>query len=204
MLRRALLPVVAAHALACTAPPGETGASDEPTLVGVYGEAPAAVGGVPSVVTLTQRGEEPPAPVSATLDQIGLQFSPAQLIVPTGSTVRFTNSESLPHNVRLTRVGETAPFFDRDTDPDESIEVVFDASGGIDVACTAHPGMRAFIYVSGATHSVFADRDGAFSFAGMTKGDYDFRMWSSDEALRLGGSVRIGTAPFEVVFPPGG
>lgn len=100
--------------------------------------------------------------------------------------------------------GETAPFLDRDTDPDESVEVLFEVSGGIDVACAAHPGMRAFIYISDATHSVFADRDGAFTFAKLNEGTYDFLVWSSDESLRQGGSVLIGTAPFEVVFPPEG
>lgn len=204
LLRHILLAAVAVHALACAAPPGEVNSPEEIDVQTVYGQAPPAVGGIPSIVSLTPLGGHGIQPGSATVDQIGLQFSPAQLIVPTGSTVTFTNSESLPHNVRLTRVGEAAPFFDRDADPDESVDVVFEASGGIDVACAAHPGMRAFIYITDASHSVFADRDGTFTFTKLNEGDYDFLVWSADESLRQGGSVHVGPPPFEVVFPPQG
>ena len=82
------------------APPAETTPTE-----GVFGVAPPASRGTPSVVTLS-----PVAPPSATdgasgeglnaeetgtevMDQFGLAFAPRELSVRVGESVRFTNSE---------------------------------------------------------------------------------------------------------------
>src|SRR5262245_7112572 len=47
-----------------------------------------------------------PRPQRAVLDQRNLAFSPAVLAVPTGSTVRFPNNDTVLHNVFSFRDGK--------------------------------------------------------------------------------------------------
>ena len=77
---------------------------------GVFGRAPAAVGGIPSVVTLMT-----PEPVDLgearepVVDQLGLAFSPRHLLVRLGEAVHFTNSETLPTTSMSARWPATPP-----------------------------------------------------------------------------------------------
>jgi len=72
---------------------------------GIYGLAPAAAAGVPSVIMLEPLGgtsvlteTEPPAPI----DQFGLTFSPTLLVAHVGDTTVFSNSESaVAHHLRI-------------------------------------------------------------------------------------------------------
>ena len=64
---------------------------------GVYGQAPAAAGGIPSVIMLTphpQDDDPEAADPSITIDQFGLVFSPTRIVTRPGSSVIFTNSEA--------------------------------------------------------------------------------------------------------------
>ena len=99
--------LIAATAACGTGEPSSEASAEEdgtsrPTQ-GVYGNAPAAVGGVPSVIMLTPAGggteeteassvttEAPSVTAgvpSVTIDQFGLTFSPAFASVPTGTSV---------------------------------------------------------------------------------------------------------------------
>jgi plastocyanin len=72
-----------------------------------------------------------------------LKFTPADLIVPRGATVRFENKDVAPHTV-------TAKNGDADSgvlDPGQSYEVVVQAP--FDYVCTIHPSMKASIELSG-------------------------------------------------------
>jgi len=202
VLRHAAIWIGAAHALACAAPAAE-GVPQESAPEGVYGQAAAAVGGVPSVVSLSPiEGSATGPRTTVAMDQLGLAFSPARMIVPQGSTVRFTNSETLAHNVRLARSGERTPLLDEDTDPGDAVEYVTDAVGGIEVSCTAHPGMTAFIFVTDATHTVFAETDGRFQLVGAPPGPYTLSVWSVDPHLRVQTEIDLGPEPLKVMLPP--
>jgi plastocyanin len=203
-LRHTTIWFLAVHALACAAPVAEE-VPQASAPDGVYGQAAPAVRGVPSVVSLSSMNDsatEPPT--TLVMDQLGLAFSPARMIVRLGSTVRFTNSETLAHNVRLARSGEQTSLLDEDTDPGDAVDYVTDAVGGIEVACTAHPGMTAFIFVTEAAHSVFAESDGSFQLTGAPPGPYTLSVWSVAATLRAQTVIDLGPDPLEVVLPPHG
>ena len=181
--------------VACTGTSPQTQDTlDEISAPGVvFGQAPAAAGGVPSVVMLSAvSGRSDSGPVfdpEPVIDQFGLVFSPTILLVRVGQTVRFTNSESLAHNVNLRHVAETAHY-------------TFEESGGYDVTCNVHPGMTAFVFASPTPYAVVADLDGEFTLSGVPPGSYTLTVWSTDTALVSERAVEVGEGPTELEAGP--
>ena len=168
----------------------------EPTTPeGVFGQAAAALGGIPSVITL-----EPMAPIDmgeareALMDQLGLAFSPLRLLVRPGKPVRFQNSEVVAHNVHVSSMSGDSTVFNEDTLLGQSASFVFEEEGGYDVKCDVHPGMTAFIFVTSAPYAVFADQDGAFHLSGVPPGEYALKVWSLDAAARSEQSIVVAEA----------
>ena len=197
--------------LGCTGTSPETeGATDDtlPTNAAgvVFGQAPAAVGGIPSVVMLSSAsGEDNSAPVfdpDPVIDQFGLVFSPSILLIGMGQSVTFTNSESLAHNVNLRQIETDAMVLNVDTDPTESAQYTFDESGGYDVRCDVHPGMTAFVFASPTPYTVFANLDGEFTLSGVPPGSYTLTVWSTDEALNSERTVEVGEGRTELDAGP--
>ena len=205
MIRRLTVIAVAAHALACAEPPPEAEGGPATTAAeadGVFGQAPPAVGGIPSVLMLSPTAEDaltsgeaagaaPGSDPEPAIDQLGLAFSPTVLLVRVGQTVTFSNSESLAHNVNLRHIGTGMVVFDADTDPAESIRYTFEEPGGYDVSCNVHPGMTAFVFASPTPYATIADQDGAFSFTEVPPGSYTFTVWSTDASLTSERSVEV-------------
>lgn len=172
--------------------------------LGVYGVAPAAVGGTPSVITLmpavpptgggTEGGDLP------TIDQLGLVFTPTTLVARVGDTVVFTNSETINHNVHVTFTDSDSTVLNVETDPGARAEFIFDIPGGYDVTCDHHPGMRAFIYATDAPYTVFADNAGAFVIPDVPPGRYALEVWSVDPRLRTRRDVEV-SGPSTQVSP---
>ena len=78
-----------------------------------------------------------------------IQFNPDGLDVTTGTTVTWTNDESVGHDV--TKTGGPGPDFSSG-DPGgmgegDTFEQTFDTPGEIDYVCTVHPNMTATITV---------------------------------------------------------
>ena len=197
--------------LGCTGTSPETeGATDDtlPTNAAgvVFGQAPAAVGGIPSVVMMSSAsGEDNSAPVfdpDPVIDHFGLVFSPSILLIGMGQSVTFTNSESLAHNVNLRQIETDAMVLNVDTDPTESVQYTFDESGGYDVRCDVHPGMTAFVFASPTPYTVFANLDGEFTLSGVPPGSYTLTVWSTDEALNSERTVEVGEGRTELDAGP--
>lgn len=197
---------LAAATLAGCAPPEEAPAAPAAPTEGVYGRAPLPVSGSPSVVTL--RGATPvrraPAEPPA-MDQLGLQFSPRKLVARVGEPMRFTNSESLAHNVHVTSIADGSTLLDEDTPPGGSLTFVFDAPGAYVVQCGTHPGMSAFVFATRAPYAVISDDDGAFRIDDVAPGEYTLTVWSADPGARAERTitVRAGAATEVVAVPSG-
>lgn len=180
--------------------PPETTAAPE----GVYGVAPAAVAGTPSVIEL--RGAAAAGGSSSArqplIDQLGLVFSPTTLIARVGEPVAFTNSETIVHNVRLTFSDNDSTVLDVETDPNQRVEFVFEQEGGYEVSCDHHPGMRAFVYVTTAERAVFADNSGRFTLADVPPGSYALSVWSVDPSRRSERTVDVSGPSTEVALTP--
>jgi plastocyanin len=200
---------VAGLATACSEPAPEP-PSEPPAPLGVHGTAPAAFAGTPSVVTLepaagsgsgtdaasgTTESEEPP-----TIDQLGLVFTPTALIAHVGERVVFTNSETLVHNVHIMFTDNDSTVLDVETDPGARAEFVFDRPGGYDVTCDHHPGMRAFVYVTEAQRTVYADNTGAFVIPDVPPGAYKLSVWSVDPQLRSQQEIEVSGPSTEVIL----
>ena len=189
--------LVAAAVLALA---GCTGAEDEPPAdtaqapPGVHGTAPAATGGTPSVVTLAPTAGTAPAPAAREnprMDQLGLAFTPGLLMVRTGETVTFTNSETIAHNVHVAFSDNDSTALHYDTDPSGSVDLLMEREGGYEVTCDLHPGMRAFIYVTSAPYAVFASNPGSYHIEDVPSGTYTLKVWSVDPALRSERTIEV-------------
>ena len=206
-LLRALLALAAATGVTSACGDSEPPPPPEaPAPRGVYGTAPAAVAGTPSVVILEATGSAS-APAGEdgeplTIDQLGLVFTPSTLVARVGEPVVFTNSETIVHNVHLWFADNDSTVYDVETDPGARAEFTFDRPGGYDVTCEHHPGMRAFIYVTDADRAVFADYTGGFVIPDVAPGSYTLTVWSLDPALRSERQVRVEGPSTEVTLRP--
>ena len=187
MKRKGLIPVLlAAVSWACGEAPEPSVQGAPPAQEGVSGRAPATAQGVPSVVSLRLSSGGPTAAPSeaALLDQLGLAFTPQQLLVRVGQQIHVVNSESLAHNIHVSFIDNDSTVFIADMGPGESTQVVLSQEGGYDVVCDVHPGMRAFIYVTSGTHAAFADPEGLFLIPDVPPGSYTASVWSVSAGLR--------------------
>jgi plastocyanin len=124
--------------------------------------------GVPAVLALTLAlgacGDGDPADDTAAEDDAGaelaedptddaaetepavvardLQFDPATLVVPVGTTVTWTNEDTVGHTVTAGAAGEPDGTFDEPLGADgASVELDFDEAGTVVYHCTIHPAM---------------------------------------------------------------
>lgn len=70
-------------------------------------------------------------------------FSPNQLTVPTGSTIRWTNHDDIPHNV----VSDDKSFKSKVLDTDETFAYTFTRPGTYTYFCSIHPKMTGKVIV---------------------------------------------------------
>jgi plastocyanin len=97
----------------------------------------------------TDTGAAPPAKAGETVsvDIPAIEFDPADVTVKVGDTVKWTNSDDLPHTV--TKSGGPGPDFDSgDLEPGGGeFEQTFDEKGKVDYVCTIHPGQSGSVTV---------------------------------------------------------
>lgn len=190
----ALTLVTATLALACGQDDSEPPAEETPPPPpGVFGMAPLPYQGVPSVVTLQTRDGAPATPPAdaAVIDQLGLAFTPTQIVARVGQTIRITNSETLAHNVHLTFMDTDSTVFLADLGPEQQTELTLDQEGGYDVTCDEHPGMRAFLFVTSAPYAAIADVEGRFSIPDASPGTYEASLWTVPTATRSQRTVDV-------------
>jgi plastocyanin len=171
-----------------------------PVQEGVFGLAPAVSQGLPSVVSLhPSTGESPGAPSEpGVIDQLGLAFTPTQLVVRVGQPLLFTNSESLAHNVHVSFVNNDSTVYLADMDPADRYQIFLNLEGGYDVMCDVHPGMRAFVFVTASPYSAISDPDGVFSITEVPPGSYTASVWSASVNLRHERTVEISGSSTEL------
>lgn len=73
-------------------------------------------------------------------------FSPNRLMVKTGATVTWTNSDDIPHNV----VSKMKAFRSKVLDTDDRFVFTFTTPGTYEYFCGLHPHMTGTIVVEGA------------------------------------------------------
>ena len=96
----------------------------------------------------TDTGAAPPAAGGETVEvEIpSISFDPEEVTVEAGTTVKWTNSDDLPHTV--TKDGGPGEDFDSgDLEPGDEFEQTFDEPGTVDYVCTIHPGQAGTVIV---------------------------------------------------------
>ena len=75
-----------------------------------------------------------------TISQFNRQFSPSQIEILRGTSVRFVNDDNVTHHVYIDSPGMQ---FDSGEQPvGKTIDVTFDHTGTFTVLCAIHPTMR--------------------------------------------------------------
>jgi len=184
---------------------GDSTAADGSLAGEVYGSAPVAVAGSPSVVAVEpQTPTDFPVPEETeVLDQFATAFYPSVLLARVGQPVQFQNSEDQLHNVTVTDSSGTmvlnvaTPSFNPHT-------YRFEEAGVFDVSCGIHPSMAATIVVVSTPWAVVAADDGGFSIPDVPFGAYDVRVWNLGLEQWLGTNVVVDSPRTEVILTAGG
>ncbi len=129
----------------------------------------------------------------ADMAQVGRQFTPSVLIVPTGTAVSFPNRDTVRHHVysfSAIKKFELKLFAGTPANP-----VVFDKSGIAVLGCNIHDNMAAWIVVVDTPYYALSDSLGMTALADVPPANYRLRVWHSrlpvgapalDQALTVG------------------
>jgi plastocyanin len=127
------------------------------------------------VVSLQAPGLTPNPPSQAvTMDQKEMQFLPHVLAVVRGTSVKFLNSDPVPHNV-FSPEGK----YNLGTWPTgEARDHRFDKAGVYTQLCRVHPEMEGFIVVLETPYFATTDASGHFEIKDVAPGKYKLVAWS--------------------------
>lgn len=112
-------------------------ASDETQPLDPYGGAPPA-----------DDGSESSGGGAAEVSASGFAFAPATIEVAAGTTVKWTNGDTVPHTVTAGEPGSPSGDFDEDLAAGTSAEITFDEPGTFTYFCEVHPNMTGEVVVS--------------------------------------------------------
>jgi plastocyanin len=122
-------------------------------------------------------GRAGPVTAPAVMDQIGLAFVPAVLVVRTGTPVIFPNSDTVAHQVYSFSPAKRFQLGLYRGDPHPP--VVLDQPGLIVLGCNIHDNMVGYIYVTDSPYFGKSDADGTWQASGLPPGEYEVTLWSS-------------------------
>ncbi len=112
----------------------------------------------------------PPAPMSVVVDQADLAFVPDVIVVPTGSSISFPNSDAVSHQVysfSSTHRFQLPLYRGKPYPP-----VVFDQPGVVTLGCNIHDNMVAYVIVTAAPFFGRTDAHGGWAVANLPSGRY--------------------------------
>jgi len=119
-----------------------------------------------------------PAPGHVVMDQKNLAFAPHVLPVVAGTTVDFTNSDDIQHNVFSP--SKSAGAFDLGSySRGEMRSVTMSEPGDVLVLCNIHMEMEAHILVVRDPFFALTDADGRYRIADVPPGRYAVKLWRS-------------------------
>jgi plastocyanin len=126
-------------------------------------------------------GEFPPPKKNPHMSQRGLVFQPHILPVLKGTSVDFTNDDTVSHNV-FSPSGSATPFNLGIYGPGVKKTETFNAPGVVPLLCIIHPDMSAFVIVLQNPYFALTREDGSFEIDRVPPGTYQLKLW--DEKLK--------------------
>jgi plastocyanin len=149
------------------------------------------------VVLMPADGSTPPTVTKRpVIDQKDERFQPSALVVQTGTTVGFLNSDAYYHNVfslSAPRKFDLGRYRKGTSRP-----VTFDKPGLVRLFCDIHPGMLGYVLVTPSPWGAAASPEGNFAITDVPPGRYDVLVWHEP----LTDPVRIDTVTIEAESPP--
>jgi plastocyanin len=116
----------------------------------------------------------PAGHIDATIDQKQKQFAPKVSVFRTGTTVTFTNSDHIRHQVYSFSPSKTFTLKLYEGSPQTPI--VFDKPGLVVLGCNIHDNMLAFVGVVDSPYFGKADNTGRVALT-VPAGRYRMRLW---------------------------
>ncbi|HSF06500.1 MAG TPA: carboxypeptidase regulatory-like domain-containing protein [Methylomirabilota bacterium] len=109
------------------------------------------------------------------MDQKECEFIPRVVLVPTGGTVEFLNSDRLLHNLHGAPK-ENNPF-NRTQPRGRTIPITFAKPEIIRIDCDLHSWMRGWVIVTDHPFYAATDAQGRFTFGDVPPGQYTLQVW---------------------------
>jgi len=120
------------------------------------------------------------------MDQRGCVYIPRIVLVPSGGTVDFLNSDRLLHNIHSNPKINTP--FNRTQPKNRTIAIRFDRPEIVPIVCDLHPWMQAWVVVAAHPYYAITGADGRFVFDNLPAGSYRLQLWQE----------RLGTTSTQV------
>jgi len=126
-------------------------------------------------------GSFPPPKENPHMSQKSMTFRPHILPVLKGSTVDFTNDDTVDHNV-FSPPGSATSFNLGIYGTGVKRTEKFDHLGEVPLLCSVHPEMSAFVIVLQNPYYALTDNAGAFEIKDVPAGTYQLKVW--DEKIK--------------------
>ena len=140
----------------------------------------------------------PPAPTVATIDQIDKEFVPKVNVMRTGTSVTFSNSDRVRHQVYSFSAPKTFTLKLYAGSPETPI--LFDKPGLVVLGCNIHDNMLGFIGVVDTPYFAKSPSSGNTSF-NLPAGRYRLRVWHPRLAVAVPArEIAVPTAPLTVAL----
>jgi plastocyanin len=116
------------------------------------------------------------------VDQKKMEFVPRVVVVLQGTTVDFTNSDPVGHNVYWPSIsGNKKLTHNLGTWPKgEKKSFQFNDLGVASLLCNVHPEMSGYVIVVGTPYFAVTDKDGNYEIKNVPAGKYTLKTWSED------------------------
>lgn len=137
-----------------------------------------------------------PAPTqTAAMDQQGMKFSPALLVIERGTTVVFSNDDTVPHNVFWAnisgnkRLSHNVGTFNKG----KTLSFKYENAGSVPLLCNIHSEMVGTIVVSPSPYFAETDAAGNYSIKDVPDGTYKATSWDKGKATTVNVTVKGDT-----------
>jgi len=116
------------------------------------------------------------------VDQKKMEFIPRMVVVLQGTTVDFTNSDPVGHNVYWPSIsGNKKLTHNLGTWPKgEKKSFQFNDLGVAPLLCNVHPEMSGYVVVVATPYFAVTDKDGNYEIKNVPAGKYTLKTWSED------------------------
>jgi plastocyanin len=122
------------------------------------------------------KAEFPPPKKDPFMGQKGMVFTPHILPVLKGSTVDFTNDDTVAHNV-FSPPGAATRFNLGLYGVGVKKTVTFDNLGEVPLLCNVHPEMLGYIIVLQNPYFALTDNSGKYEIKNVPPGTYNLKVW---------------------------